>query len=110
VDITNSTTLHRRRENTFYLAATISMAIIVFIGFSGSFFLRPWFPEFEEFTAPKPVFYVHGALFAAWLMLLILQPYLIRTGNVQRHRQIGIYGAVLAGGMVLIGLRCGPAS
>lgn len=82
----------------------ISMSIVVFVGFSRSFFLRSVFPQIEELAAPEPVFYSHGVLFSTWLILLILQPYLVRTGNVHIHRRFGVFGAVLAGAMVFVGI------
>ena len=40
-------TPQQKSEHAFFLGTTITMAIVVLIGFSRSFALRPWFPEFE---------------------------------------------------------------
>ncbi len=82
----------------------ISLAVIVFIGFSRSFFLRPWYPESVEYAAPETIFYVHGVLFSAWMLFLIMQALLVRSGNIALHRRTGVFGAVLAAAMVIIGI------
>lgn len=82
----------------------ISLAVIVFTGFSRSFFLRPWFPEAAEDAAPETIFYVHGVLFGAWMVFLIMQALLVRSGNVALHRRAGVFGGLLAACMVVIGI------
>ncbi len=92
------------REHNFYLAMAISLAVIVLIGFSRSFFLRPWYPEAVEYAAPETIFYVHGVLFSAWMIFLIMQVLLVRSGNVALHRRAGTFGGLLAAAMVIIGI------
>ena len=94
----------RAREHNFYLAMAISLAVIVLIGFSRSFFFRPWYPEAVEYAAPETIFYVHGVLFSAWMLFLVSQAFLIRSRNIALHRRIGVFGAVLAAAMVVIGI------
>ena len=82
------------------------MLVSVFIGFSRSFYLKPVL--FSDFPAPpEPIFIVHGLVFRAWLLLLIAQTALIATGNVQRHRRLGVFGAVLATVMLPMGVYVG---
>jgi len=94
---------HRKREHTFYFAMAASMAIVVFIGFSRTFFLRFWFPEVESLAAPETVFYVHGVFFTAWILFLVIQTSLVRAGRVQQHRTLGWLGAAIAACVVLLG-------
>jgi hypothetical protein len=93
-----------RSENTFFTALAVAMALTVFVGFSRTFFLKIFFPEAQELAAPETVFYVHGALFAAWMLLLIIQPSLVRVGCVALHRRLGTFGGVLAASMVVMGM------
>ena len=93
----------RQGENTFFTALAVGMALAVIAGFSRTFFLKPLFPEAQALAAPEAIFYVHGALFAAWILLLIIQPTLVRIGRVNVHRQVGTFGGVLAATMVLVG-------
>src|ERR1051326_1045975 len=89
----------RRLERAFFTA----MAAVVFLGFSRTFFLRPWFPEAKALAAPEAVFYVHGILNTGWMALLIVQALLIRRRRIGLHRQLGILGVLLAGAIVIVG-------
>jgi uncharacterized membrane protein YozB (DUF420 family) len=93
----------RRSENTFFVALAIGMGLAVALGFSRTFFLKPLFPDAQHLAAPEPIFFVHGALFATWILLLVIQPTLVRVGSVKIHRRVGALGGVLAATMVLIG-------
>jgi hypothetical protein len=88
-------------ERRFYLGMALALFVTVWVGFSRSFFLRPLFPEW---TAPtEPIFYVHGAVFAAWFVLLVVQPSLVSAGRTDLHRALGRFGVVLAAAMVVVG-------
>lgn len=88
-------------ERRFFLVISILMLATVFAGFSRSFFLRAWFPDHP---APvEPVFYWHGALFAAWYVLLVVQSALVSAGKLSTHRALGRAGGVLAAVMVVLG-------
>ena len=52
-----------------------------------------YFPEFKNFTS---VHHIHGATMMTWIVLLIVQPILIRTGRVNLHRMVGKVSYVLA--------------
>ena len=93
----------RQRERTFYTVMAISMAIVVFIGFSRTFYLRFWFPEAAPLAAPETIFYIHGVFFTAWILFLVLQTILVKTGRVQQHRSAGWLGAGIAVCVVLLG-------
>jgi uncharacterized membrane protein YozB (DUF420 family) len=81
----------------------MALAILatVIVGFSRSFFLRPLFPEWP--SPAEPIFYVHGALFTAWIVLLVVQTSLVSSGRTEVHRKIGPFGAGLASAMVVLG-------
>jgi hypothetical protein len=98
------TSTQTRAERFFFSAMAAGMAAVVFVGFSRTFFLRWWFPEAQAFAAPEPIFYLHGALFASWMVLLIVQTTLIRTDRVALHRTLGVFSPVLAAAMVVIGV------
>ncbi|MFI5184792.1 MAG: hypothetical protein ACHQNV_10350 [Vicinamibacteria bacterium] len=81
---------------------TLAIFVSVFVGFARSFFLRPLFP-----TWPSPhetIFYVHGALFTAWFVLLIVQASLVAAGRTDTHRKLGRWGVALAASMVVLGI------
>ena len=88
------------RERLFYTGIAIAMFAAVFLGFARSFFLRPWFPDVPAPT--ETIFYVHGAVFTAWLVLLVVQPALVAVRRTDLHRKLGWLGAGLAVAMVAL--------
>jgi len=88
-------------ERAFFLAMAIAMFVSVFVGFSRSFFLHPFFPQ--RHRPAESIFYVHGTAFAAWFVLLVVQASLVTAGRVRLHRRLGVVGACLAAAMVVLG-------
>ena len=82
-------------ERRYYGGMAVAMLASVFIGFARSFYLRAWFPSWPR--PSEPVFYVHGVLFTAWMLLLVGQALLVGARRVDIHRRLGWAGAVLAG-------------
>ena len=48
--------------------------------------------------------YVHYWTGTAWYLFLIIQPYYVTHGQIERHRTVGIIGMFLAGGVCLTAL------
>ncbi|NNE67778.1 MAG: hypothetical protein HKN33_14545 [Pyrinomonadaceae bacterium] len=48
--------------------------------------------------------HVHYWLVTTWYLLIVLQPYLAVKGNLAKHRTIGIFGILLAGGVIFSGI------
>jgi hypothetical protein len=95
----------RHAEHRFYSGMAIAILAVVVLGFARSFFLRPFFPAHQPSTPPESFFYVvHGALFALWVALLVVQSSLVATRRVAIHRRLGWVGAGLALLMVVTGV------
>lgn len=93
--------LHGRRYDHFFFAAmALLMSFTVFVGFAKTYFLA------GVFQAPLPSFiiHLHGAVFTAWMVLLITQTCLVSAGRVDIHRRLGIAGFFLACLMVVLGV------
>ncbi len=91
-------------ERRFYTCMALLMLATVLLGFSRTFFLRPWFPEAHKLSPNEPFFfYVHGVFFTAWILLLVMQPLLVANRRLDLHRKAGWFGAVLAVGVVVVG-------
>src|SRR4051812_20804324 len=84
------------QERTFAAWVTASILAVVLVGFSRSFFLRPFYAGPPSWAAKEAIFYVHGAVLAAWFAVLGAQVALIRSRNVRLHRRLGYAGAGLA--------------
>jgi hypothetical protein len=53
---------------------------------------------------PRPaILYVHGFLFAGWLLVFIVQPAFVRIHNVQMHRKLGWFGLAMGVAMLIVG-------
>ena len=95
---------HRAAERRFYTGTACVMLAAVFLGFSRTFFLKPWFPEAAALAPPEPFFaYIHGVCFTAWMLLMVAQPLLIANRRVDLHRRLGWFGAGLAVAVVTVG-------
>ncbi len=89
-----------RTGANFYLTMAIVSALIIFVGFAPSYYLK------SIIHAPPPLSLltmVHGFVFTAWMGLFVTQAALISTNNVALHRQIGMMGALLFGAMISLG-------
>jgi hypothetical protein len=82
----------------FYLAWSLVMAGVIIAGFSQTV------PDDLKARHFPLLLGIHGAVFTAWVGLVVAQPALVSTGQVRRHRQLGFLGAGLACAMVVMGL------
>jgi hypothetical protein len=60
--------------------------------------------RFKAEPAPSFLLHVHAAVYVLWLALVTSQIALVETGNIARHRTLGWAMAILAVGMVPLGL------
>lgn len=85
---------------SFYFGMTLIMAFFVFAGFGMSY----WFPMASgSFPPAPPVVHLHGWVFSAWMILLVVQAALISGRNVMLHRSLGTFGIALATAVLLLG-------
>ncbi len=89
----------RTRVSFFFVAHAVLLAIVL-IGFSPTFYLRS---AFHHSTALPPFLYLHGAALTIWFSLPVLQGWLIRTRQLQLHRQLGYVGAGYAAVVIVLG-------
>ena len=74
--------------------------ILVIIGVQWGFY-KNYASQFPNFIDKTNIIHIHGALLMTWLVLLIVQPLLIKTGRTQLHRTIGKVSYVL-GPLIII--------
>jgi hypothetical protein len=67
----------------FFIAMVI-LFILLQVAFHPSYL--QYFPQFHEFSW---IHHVHGALMVSWVLMLIIQPYLIIKKKYDTHRRIG---------------------
>lgn len=99
-----STLSSPKAERRFFLLFAIFLALVVFAGFTPSFYLK------NVFHVPPPLSamtWVHGIVFTGWTLLFVTQAALIDAGNPALHRRLGLLGAVLLGVVLAIGVMTG---
>lgn len=88
----------RRRDRGFFFVMSIVIAATALAGFAVQFaagrstLASPWWVH------------VHGLTFTGWLLLYILQNYLVWRGDVVRHMRVGRFAAGYVGWMVIVGM------
>jgi hypothetical protein len=89
-----------RADDIFFAAMSLVILGTVFLGFAPHYYLA------GGFHAPLPsvIVHIHAAVFSAWIMLFTAQTTLISSGRVNWHKRVGIFGAVLACLMVVLGV------
>jgi hypothetical protein len=89
----------RQGTRRFYVGMAIAVLITVFLGFSRSYFLKAYYgtPELSLLV------HIHGLVFTSWVLLFLAQTTLVATGRTDRHRKLGVAGAVLAALLLIVG-------
>lgn len=90
-------------ERPMYVRAAWVAALVVFAGFAPTYYLKSVFGT-PDLTTLK---HVHGVVMTAWFALFATQAWLVSSGNVRLHRQLGAAGIVLAIVVVCIGMLLG---
>ena len=95
-----------RTDDIYFPAMSVIMLLVVVIGFAPTYFLRG--AVFAKL--PSLLVHLHGAAFSSWMILSIIQPFLIASRNVRLHRRLGYAGAILAACMVVLGIMVDTAA
>jgi hypothetical protein len=77
----------------------LASALILILGFLPSYFHRS-----AEFPPLTPLYQLHGAVFTAWIVLLVAQTALVAARRSDIHRTLGVAGAVLAAVVFIVGV------
>ncbi|HEY3129711.1 MAG TPA: hypothetical protein VGL91_09645 [Acidobacteriota bacterium] len=90
----------RRFDNLFFPGMAVLILATVLFGFARTYYLA------GLFRAPLPnlLIHIHGAVFSAWILLLIAQTSLVAAGRVDLHRHLGLLALGVACLMVILGL------
>jgi hypothetical protein len=92
-----------RRSRLFYSIASIVLLVLTFIGFRMFYLNLQAFPG-RPLTPPiRTVVITHGVLMTIWMLLSVVQPLLVATGRKRLHMTLGLFGTVLAAGIVVSG-------
>jgi hypothetical protein len=73
---------------------------VVFYGFAQSYFLAGMLRA----KLPNTLVHIHGAIFVSWILLLIVQNFLVAARKVKWHMTLGMLGLILPPLMVVFGM------
>jgi hypothetical protein len=89
----------RKTDRLFFTGMALASALTLYLGFLPSYFHRS-----AELPALTPLYQLHGALFTAWIALLVVQTALVAGRRADIHRTLGVAGAVLAAVVFVVGV------
>lgn len=84
----------------YYAYAAAAAFAVVLAGFARTYYLKLLF----DTPALPWILHLHGALMTSWFVLFFAQTYLIASHRVRLHKRLGIFGAVLATTIVIVGV------
>lgn len=79
---------------------SIGVLLVTILGFYKTYLVK--FPDFTGFTSAH---HFHGAVATTWILMLIVQPFLIRANKLSTHRLVGKLSYIIMGCKSLIGLK-----
>lgn len=88
-----------RAEHRFYSLVAVGAILVVFAGFARTFYLKQAFgtPPLTQLQL------VHGLVMTSWFVLFIVQTQLVAAGRTDLHRRLGVFGALLALAVLILG-------
>jgi hypothetical protein len=92
--------VNRNRERVFFSGMAILLCVVVFIGFSPTYFRAGMLRA----PLPSPILHVHGAVFTLWMVLFAVQAALISARRVAWHRSLGTIAFCLPPVMIILGV------
>src|ERR1041384_1661486 len=91
----------RVNDRRLYILAAIFIPLIVLAGFARTYYLKPFFATPD---LPGRIVHLHGIIMTSWVILFIVQVFLVETRRTRVHRRLGILGGVLATLIVIVGI------
>jgi len=91
----NTATARLAAERRFYLAAALGIVVVVLAGFSIDLDLL------RDMSGLSALVRIHGLVMFGWIALFVTQTVLVARQRVAWHRRLGMFGAALAGVIVV---------
>lgn len=101
-----NTSIARNNDRRLYIWAAALVPLIVLIGFARTYYLKSFF---GNPPLPSLLVQLHGLVMTTWVVLFITQVSLVATGRTRTHQRLGVFGAILAALVVIVGVLTGIA-
>ena len=89
------------RDHRLYTWFAIVMPLIVLLGFARTYYLKG---VFSGPALPSLLVHLHGAVMTSWVVLFVVQVWLVASRRTRVHQRLGVLGAVLALLVLIVGL------
>jgi len=96
----------REGERTFFTAVAVVAALVVIAGFARTYYAK------AAFGTPQlsMLLHLHGLVMTSWFVMYAIQVRLVATKRVALHRKLGVYGAIVAALVLVVGTTAGIMS
>jgi hypothetical protein len=95
----------------FQTLAAVLLIVLMLVGFHHFYFQGRAYPAARPITPPiRSLVILHGSAMAAWMVLFLVQPLLILSGNRKAHMRLGVLASFFAAAVVLLGFKLGIES
>jgi hypothetical protein len=93
------------RARFLYTGFAVTLVVFVLWGFQHFYFHGRAYPG-RPLTPPiRTLVILHGIAMAAWMLMVVAQPFLIATNNRRLHMTLGKIGGVIAAAVVVLGMK-----
>lgn len=97
-------------ERYFYSISAALLLVLTVVGFQLFYFHGMAYPG-RPLTPPiKPLVISHGLMMSVWILLSVVQPFLVANNNRRLHMTLGKVGAIIAVGVIALGFMMGVSS
>jgi hypothetical protein len=89
------------KDRRLYTWVAVFMPVIVLAGFARTYYLKGLFG-----SPPLPglLVHLHGIVMTSWVVLFVMQVWLVATRRTRLHRRLGVLGAILASLVLFVGV------
>jgi hypothetical protein len=89
------------RERHLYIWVAAFIPIIVLAGFARTYYLKGFF---GTPALPGLLVHLHGLVMTSWVVLFVVQVWLVSSRRTRVHQRLGVGGAVLAALVFVVGI------
>ena len=102
----NPTIDRSTKDRRLYTWVAVFIPVIVLAGFARTYYLKGLF---ETPAIPSLLVHLHGIVMTSWVVLFVVQVSLVAKRRVRVHQRLGVFGAILAALIVVVGTLTGIA-
>ena len=90
-------------EHLLYRWGAAVAALVALVGFGRTFYLKAFFGT----PTLTPLVHIHGLVMTLWVALYVVQTWLVASHRTHIHRRLGIFGALWACVVLIVGTTTG---